>query len=201
MLPSVAAVIMLERVEDHWQSVLHHTIRTWAWGCALPYLAEEVWEFGNSCTMQAVFELFFQFASIQLRTQQEQGEKKSSDDELHAGWVGGEAPYQSPWGKNQQGLRHWTVLEASPLGFFMEGGNPGLEAPVVEQDLLVGTPWAPSSDEELLERGTSRYGPKYFVASFHGRVVVLPSAAVSTKPAFLQSSFPVGDFCLKYRTW
>lgn len=97
--------------------------------------------------MQAVFELFFQFVSIQLRAQQEQGEKNSSDDELHAGWAGVEAPYQSLWGKNKRGLWHWTVLEASPLGFFMEGGNPGLEAPGVEQDLLVSTPWASSSDE------------------------------------------------------
>lgn len=51
--------------------------------------------------MQAVFELLFHFVSIQLRTQQEQVEKKTTDDELQAGWPGGEAPYQSPWGKNK----------------------------------------------------------------------------------------------------
>lgn len=38
--------------------------------------------------MQAIFELFFQFASIQLRAQQEQVEKNhQTDDELQAGWV------------------------------------------------------------------------------------------------------------------
>lgn len=30
----------------------------------------------------------------------------------------------------------------------------------------------------------------------HGRVVVLPSAVVSRKPVFLQSSFPMGTFVL-----
>lgn len=45
--------------------------------------------------MQAIFELFFQFASIQLRAQQEQVEKNhQTDDELQAGWAGGEAPYE-----------------------------------------------------------------------------------------------------------
>lgn len=200
MVPSVAAVIMLECVEYHWQCVLHCTTWAWAWGCALSYLTEDVWEFDNSCTMQAIFELFFQFASVQLRAQQEQVRKETTTDELQAGWAGGEAPYQFSCGRNKLGHRHWTVLGTSPLGYFMRG-NPSLEAPVMEQDLLVGTPWPPSSDEELLEKETSGHESKYFVVSFHGRVVVLPSPAISTKPVFLQSSFPIGDFCLKYRTW
>lgn len=63
------------------------------------------------------------------------------------------------------------------------------------------TPWALSSSKELLQRGTSVYGLSIFWYLFYGRVVVLPSAAVSAKPGSPQSSFLIGDFCPKYRTW
>lgn len=171
--------------------------------------------------------------------------KEKANDELQAGQAGGEVPYQSPWRKNKAvdieqfwKLHLWLILGRGDTRQLC--GNPGLEAPAVEQDLLVvALPWwlqgerkvggagrcssrflldtwaawcsvldsewssmpsAPSSDNELLQRGTSGYVTKYFVMSCHGSVVALHSAAVSAKPGSLHSSFPVGDFCPKYRT-
>lgn len=161
-----------------------------------------VWEFGNSCTMQAVFELFFQFASIQLRAQQEQGEKKLKRwwAACRLGWRRSTLPVSL--GKKQTGPLTLNSFGSFTFGFYYGRGKPrpwsstGRAGSFGEHTLSIIFRWG-----GLLERGTSGYGPKYFVVSFHGRVVVLPCAAVSTNPAFLQSSFPIGDFCLKYRTW
>lgn len=61
--------------------------------------------------------------------------EEKANDELQAGQAGGEAPYHSPWGKNNAldveqfwKLHPWLILWRK---------NPGLEAPVVEQELLV----------------------------------------------------------------
>lgn len=89
--------------------------------------------------MQAIFELFFQFSSVQLKAQQEQVEKKqlmmscrqAGLEEKHPTSLLGEKTNEAVYIEQFWKLHSWVILW---------GGNPSLEAPVVEQDLLVDTP-------------------------------------------------------------
>lgn len=120
--------------------------------------------------MQAIFGLFFQLASVQLRVQWEEEKKKKLIMSCRQARPEVKHP-SSVLGEKTKAL---DIEQFQKLSLFYGRGNPVLEAPVVEQDLLVvALQWW--LQEERRVGGTGRCSSRFLLDTWAAWCSILDS--------------------------